>query len=354
MGDGGHSIVGSYSKNDIIIRNTLRNNGDGVGLRPGRENPIVTLNDVSGTCFGTQRSDGAGIQLAQRAQSNANVTNNWVHDSPKYGIRFDGEPPKIGVHGTVRSNVVFKLDAGGLQVKGDYHTADHNLAFDVSDGTTRAFPGCSLCVWKHCRANAGEMNAHSTVTNNLADIGSGGRKFNFDTGKPLQPVQAWPLHGATVENNLITPDIKMLLHDPENRDFRVLAMYADVAGDKGPYQYKADMKNYWIPGRILYKASSPVPPTHSATVIAAHRDALMWLNAAGCSTHHAYLSSEKDKVSTADGAESESYVGSAEEGNNMVYLEESLETGVKYYWRVDAVREDGVVMRGDVWEFTTI
>merc|ERR1712003_90338 len=234
VGDGGHSIVGSYSVNDTMTRNTLRNNGDGVGLRPGRENSVVSLNDISGTCFGLQRSDGAGIQIAQRAQTNSWVARNWVHDSPKYGIRFDGEPPRIGTHGSVRDNVVFRLDAGGIQAKGDYHTTDHNLAFDVSDGTPRTFPGCSICSWKHCRANSGEMNAHSVVTNNLADIGSGGRKFNFDTGKPLKPVQAWPLHGAKVEDNLITPDIKELLYDPANNDFRVLEQYADIVGDAGP------------------------------------------------------------------------------------------------------------------------
>ena len=353
-GDGGHAIVGSYSKNDIIIRNTLRNNGDGVGLRPGRENPIVKLNDVSGTCFGTQRSDGAGIQLAQRAQSNAIVTHNWVHDSPKYGIRFDGEPPKIGVNGTVRSNVAFRLDAGGLQVKGDYHTADHNLAFDVWDGTRREFPGCSLCVWKHCRANPGEMNAHSIVTNNLADIATGGRKFNFNTGKPLKPLDEWPLHGETVKNNHINPDIKALLHDPDNSDFRVLARYADLVGDTGPYPYQEKITNYWIPGRILYRTSSPVPPNQSTSVIAAHRDALMWLQAAHCSTHHVYLSSDKTRIATASGVESDSYVGTIVGGGNVMYLEKDLEVGETYFWRVDGEREDGVVVAGDVWEFTTI
>ena len=49
-----------------------------------------------------------------------------------------------------------------------------------------------MCVWKYCRANPGEMNAHSTVTNNLADIATGGTKFNFNTGKPLKPLEEWP------------------------------------------------------------------------------------------------------------------------------------------------------------------
>merc|ERR1712176_318990 len=141
-----------FEYNDWTSTNSLV--GDGVGLRPGRENSVVSLNDISGTCFGLQRSDGAGIQIAQRAQTNSWVARNWVHDSPKYGIRFDGEPPRIGTHGSVRDNVVFRLDAGGIQAKGDYHTTDHNLAFDMSDEHHEPFPGA-----RSARGNTAELTA---------------------------------------------------------------------------------------------------------------------------------------------------------------------------------------------------
>ena len=38
----------------------------------------------------------------------------------------------------------------------------------------------------------------------------------------------------------------------------------------------------------------------------------------------------------------------------MVYLEEDLEQGETCFWRLDGEREDGAVVAGDVWEFTTI
>lgn len=53
---------------------------------------------------------------------------NWVHDQPKYGLRFDGEPPNIGTYGTMKNNVVFRCN--GLMVKGDYHTANQNTVFE--------------------------------------------------------------------------------------------------------------------------------------------------------------------------------------------------------------------------------
>ena len=53
-------------------------------------------------------------------------------DSPKYGIRFDGERPKIGEHGTVLKNVVVKTN--GVNLKGDYHKAINNFVVE-SDRT---------------------------------------------------------------------------------------------------------------------------------------------------------------------------------------------------------------------------
>ena len=61
-------------------------------------------------------------------QYNVRIENNWVMDSPKYGIRFDGERPKIGEHGYVIGNVVAKTN--GMNLKGDYHTAMNNFVVE--------------------------------------------------------------------------------------------------------------------------------------------------------------------------------------------------------------------------------
>ena len=51
-----------------------------------------------------------------KSQRNAYVAYNWAHSSPKYGLRFDGQPPRVGRNGTLSHNVVFQTN--GLMVKG--------------------------------------------------------------------------------------------------------------------------------------------------------------------------------------------------------------------------------------------
>lgn len=116
---GGFGTVISNGEDDRFIRNTLRFNGASSGFRPSRRNPLVQLNHIHHQCWGVLQHDGSGVQFQIGAQNNATCQQNWVHSSPKYGLRFDGQPPRVGVRGTMKENVVWKC--GGMMVKGDYH-----------------------------------------------------------------------------------------------------------------------------------------------------------------------------------------------------------------------------------------
>ena len=142
----GAGTVVSQSRGDKFIRNTLRNNGASVGFRTGYASK-AKLNDISRTCWGMLQHDGAGIQSQIKRQTNLVMEQNWVYDSPKYGLRFDGGPPKIGRHGTMRRNVIRKTN--GMMVKGDEHTVDHNLIFHKftkSGDHDGQGSKCNLCV----------------------------------------------------------------------------------------------------------------------------------------------------------------------------------------------------------------
>lgn len=66
-----------------------------------------------------------------------------MHDSPKYGLRFDGQPPNIGTNGKMAYNVAWNMN--GLMIKGDYHTVENNLAFDkYNDEVSHSFSGQAL------------------------------------------------------------------------------------------------------------------------------------------------------------------------------------------------------------------
>ena len=49
----------------------------------------TAYNHIKGQCFGFQQNDGAGIQVTIKAQADSYLKNNWIHDSPKFGLRFD-------------------------------------------------------------------------------------------------------------------------------------------------------------------------------------------------------------------------------------------------------------------------
>ena len=71
--------------------------------RPG-DRTNTTYNHISGQCFGYQQNDGAAIQVQRKPQDGSYLNNNWVHDSPKYGLRFDSPIPKSDEKSDKKSN----------------------------------------------------------------------------------------------------------------------------------------------------------------------------------------------------------------------------------------------------------
>ena len=73
----------------------------------------MEYNDLSDT--GHLQSDGAMIHLMAEQQNNAKIRYNWVHDTIKYGIRFDGDGE--GNNGYIHHNVGWNC-VGGIMAKG--------------------------------------------------------------------------------------------------------------------------------------------------------------------------------------------------------------------------------------------
>ncbi|KAJ7389485.1 hypothetical protein OS493_031457 [Desmophyllum pertusum] len=339
---GGFGTVISNGINDQFIRNTLRFNGASAGFRPSGRNPVVKLNHIHHQCWGVLQHDGAGVQFQIGAQTNALSQNNWVHSSPKYGLRFDGQPPRVGRNGTMKENVVWKC--GGIMVKGEFHSVLNNLAFDKRNDKSgdQQGSGCSLCVLKFVRSNPVEINKQSVVLRNAADVANGGKR--------KRPRGTHPLAGKLVQFN-IAGNVQQEVVDANNLDFRPRKDSSYNKDKVGPYRYNPSSKYYWIPGRQLYKASTPVPPHHSTTV-KSDRDAVMWLNAFGASIHHVYFGTNKATVADATPTAPEHQAKITSEGN-VHYLTESLNPGSTYYWRVDAEIDDTTTYKGDVWSFQT-
>ena len=225
---------------------------------------------------------------------------------------------------------------------------ENNLAFqkynekdDDKQGTR-----CSLCVLKFVRSNPGEINNNSVVINNIADKANGGINV-------WKRPSVFPVPGRIVKNNQFHAKIAEQIMDHNNFDFRPVKGSQAAINGMGPYLYEERMAKYWIPGRQLYKASTPVPQNGSVTVKAARRDAIMFLQAWDCRTHIIYFGSNIKAVENAQNVKDINYVGTLENGSNIFYLPNKLAKLTTYYWRVDAVTDTGVVYKGEVWNFTT-
>lgn len=344
VGGGGLGTIKSDSVNDTFVRNTLRYNGASVGIRPGL-NPIVKLNDITKQCWGLIQNDGAGVQLTTKPQLRSRLEKNWVYNQPKYGLRFDGEPPKIGIKGTMVKNVVGKCN--GMMIKGDYHRALYNLAFDKENANDddKQGAGCALCVLKYVRTNPVSINNHSEVLGNIADVANGGKIIGGNG-------EVYPVAGSLIKKNIFGKNVNKILKDPYNFDFRPIDKKINV----GPYPYQKEFKRYWIPGRKLYKASTPIPPHKSESVIADNRDVLMWLNAFNTKKHKVYFKMEELKKSEQD-VDLE-YIGTVTGDDNVIQIKQRVSPNRKYYWRVDAVKNDSkgseIVYKGDTWWFKTM
>lgn len=287
------------------------------------------------------QNDGSSVQTTIHPQSHALLEKNWVHSSPKYGLRFDGQPPRLGGNGTMRKNMIWKC--GGIMVKGDNHTVLHNLVFDKRSEKKGDQQGkkCALCVLRYVRENPVPINNNTVVMYNAADVANGG----------VHNKSLYPLAGSVVKYNVMA-NVSDQVVDTENFDFRPVEDSLYIENNEGPYSYNPKLTQYWIPGRQLYKTSMPIPRDDSTNVEANKRDTLMWLNAYGASVHRVYLGTDRDEVRTATPSSPE-YRGEVSNEGNVFYLNTSLDANTQYFWRVDAEVSPSEVYSGDVWSFTT-
>jgi hypothetical protein len=86
-------------------------------------------------------------------------------------------------------------------------------------------------------------------------------------------------------------------------------------------------------------ASTPVPP-HDAVDVKPDAD-LMFLGGYKAEAHIVYFGESRDSLNRV-----------AELTDTNLYSPPNSVAGQTYFWRVDAVNDDGVVVTGPVWKFT--
>ena len=223
--------------NNIFRKNTLHKMGASATLNPGNA-AVIELNDMSDS--GHMQSDGALIQCMVGQQPDVQIRYNWLHDTEKFGARFDGEGDGYGGH--IHHNVIWNVQ-GGIMVKGHDHNIYNNTAFDNGDKN-------DIIIMIEQGGNEGTY-----TINNIANKIAGHRTGNYNS---------YPVPG-NYENNWngyeTDLNIKNLLVDVENYNFTPIESselidngliyenldisYIGDSPDLGAYEYSGE---YWVPG----------------------------------------------------------------------------------------------------------
>ncbi|CAL4145448.1 unnamed protein product [Meganyctiphanes norvegica] len=337
---GGGGIILGRGEEEIISQNTLWYNGGSEGIRPSA-NCTVKFNHIIGHCAGKNQNDGAAIQVVRTYQNGAKLSNNWIHDSPKHGIRFDTPEPlgnaTMGNGGYAGHNVIW--DTEGMTIKGDDHTIENNLVIDKNEGDE-----CSLCVIYRIWTDPTIFNNLTTTINNGASQADGGK--NVDDWP-----NDWPLAGEVVENNYSGKDVRVQIVDPDNWDYRPVegGVFTQGGDIIGPYLPGKEVKTYWIPGRKLFKTSTPIPVSGRST--SSDRDVVMFLGGYMADEHHFYFGMDELRIEEAT-MEDEEYQYTLDDDEGNILSLPKLEECSQYFWRVD-VQQGGHIYKGDVWNFYT-
>jgi len=190
---------------NTVKNNTFRKTAASSTLNSGN-GPIVEYNDMAES--GYLQSDGAMIHLMKNQQANAKIRFNWVHDTIKYGIRFDGDGE--GYNGYIHHNIGWNCE-GAIMAKGgmiDPNTGNSVGGHFVYNNT--AFNSTVKNDIMVLNVQAGQdINFGSVVKNNLAETIYGHRS-NPEAFEPRI------IHS----NNLSPANVEDYLVDEPNGDYR--------------------------------------------------------------------------------------------------------------------------------------
>ena len=130
------------------------------------------------------------IQCMVGAQPGTIIRYNWLHDSRKYGARFDGNG--AGNNGTMHHNVMWNLGNSGIMAKGYEHKIYNNTVLNGPSNKN------DILVMIAQGGNAG------TITqNNVANRIAGHRSGSY---------QSYPVPGTILSMRTATSLVEMLIH----------------------------------------------------------------------------------------------------------------------------------------------
>ena len=140
---------------NVFRKNTIHKTGASATIMIG-DAGLAEYNNLYDT--GYLQSDGAMIQFMEDQQDGAICRYNWLHDTEKYGARFDHSGDADGTNGLMHHNLAWNCESGGIMVKGNNHQVYNNTV--LNSGSKN-----DIIIFQ---VNTGD-HSNTVVKNNAAD-----------------------------------------------------------------------------------------------------------------------------------------------------------------------------------------
>lgn len=297
-------------------------------------------------------------------------TSTFLAQNPVVKIDFDqsgrstaevGEPgyiPWVIASGTTASKtengVTFKITKGtnGTQLATNWYKAGllaPDYARLISDGVTVKDGTANLGGEIELRISGLATGTHTL----LAFLNA----VDSPVGNTFSPIDIL-VNGTLVVDNLI-PTVRAL----KTADAKSVYLNLQAtAGTDVVVLFKAEtsgtenVKNVMLNGfelntaNILYQSTNPIPNHNDEHVeLNSGGTLLQWTSANDALSHNIYFGTDLTAVETAGTASTE-YKGNQIK-SNVSYQVNGLYTGATYYWRIDEVLANNVVVKGNIWRF---
>ena len=189
---------------NTVKNNMFRKTAASSTLNSGNA-PIIEYNDMAES--GYLQSDGAMIHLMVGQQPNSKVRFNWVHDTIKYGIRFDGDGD--GYNGSIHHNIGWNCE-GAIMAKGGWLDSNGNSVgghFIYNNTVFNSTVKNDIMVLNTQKGV--NINNGSVVMNNLTEKLSGHRT-------DPEAFESWIINS----NNFTPTNVEDYLVNAASNDFR--------------------------------------------------------------------------------------------------------------------------------------
>ena len=247
---------------NVFSHNTVHRTGASATLWLG-DAPLVEYNDLSDT--GHLQSDGSMVQIAESEQDGAICRYNWLHDTEKYGARFDHSGTADGTNGTMNHNVAWNCEAGGIMAKGNNHKIYNNTV--LNSGSRNDIIVLQIDADDHSstivRNNAADKIANHRTNDVAIDFGTYANNWNgYDESVTLNSIL------TDTSNNDFSPATSSPLIDAGVTVAGITDQYTNngSAPDIGAYE---DGNSDWTAGHgwnLNSTFGSSWVPIHGATI----------------------------------------------------------------------------------------